>query len=142
MNEQLSVGSSESMKRLHLILQNSLSRSLVAWCEQTRVLAVQSLRDHLAIHDGDVDEEQEDHEEVVHESQEAKKSLGDEVERRREVGDGADEAEKNPDPEHPEQAAHRKHLPEGVAEQGGHVSQPVHQLERPRKRGEMLVCRE
>lgn len=91
-------------------------------------LTVESLRHHFSVHDGDVDEQQQDDEEIIQEAQQAEQSLGQDVQRRRQVGDGADEAEKDPDPEHPEEAAHREHLPEGVAEERGDVYEPVHQL--------------
>lgn len=90
--------------------------------------AVESLRHHFSVHDGDVDEQQQDDEEIIQEAQQAEQSLGQDVERRRQVGDGANQAEKDPDPEHPEEAAHREHLPEGVTEERGNVSQSVHQL--------------
>lgn len=89
-------------------------------------LAVQSLRDHLSVHDGDVHKEEQDYKEIIHESQEPEKRLGEDVERRGQVGERADQAEKDSNPEHPEEATHREHLPEGVTQQGGHISQPVH----------------
>lgn len=89
---------------------------------------VESLRHHFSVHDGDVDEQQQDDEEVIQEAQQAEQSLRQDVERRRQVGDGANEAEKDPDPEHPEEAPHREHLPEGVTEERGNVSESVHQL--------------
>ena len=100
-------------------------------------LAVQSLCDHLSVHDRDVHEEKQDHKEIVHESQEAEECLGDDVEWRGQVGERSHQAEKNSDPEHPEEAAHWEHLSEGVAEQGGHISQPVHKLRR--ERGEKIL---
>lgn len=90
------------------------------------LLAVQSLRDHFSVHDGDVHKQEEDHEEIVQETQEAEKRFGENVERGGQVGDGAYETEKNSNPEHPEETAHRKHLPEGVTKQGGYVAQSVH----------------
>lgn len=91
-------------------------------------LTVESLRHHLSVHDGDVDQQQQDHKEVVQEAQQAEQSLRQDVQRRRQVGDGSHEAQEDPDPEHPEESAHREHLPEGVAEQRGDVSESVHQL--------------
>lgn len=91
-------------------------------------LTVESLRHHFSVHDGDVDEQQQDHEEIIQEAEQAKQSLGQDVERRRQVGDGAHEAEEDPDAEHPEEAAYREHLPEGVTEQSGNVPESVHQL--------------
>lgn len=98
-------------------------------------LTVESLRHHFSVHDGDVDEQQQDHEKIVQEAQQAEQGLGQDVERRRQVGDGANEAEKDPDPEHPEEATHGKHLPEGMTEQRGNVSKSVHQLGRGEKTG-------
>lgn len=89
-------------------------------------LAVQSLRHHLSVHDGDVHEEKEDDKDIVHESQQAEQRLREDVERRGQVSERPDEAEKNSNPEHPEEAAHGEHLPEGMTQQGGHISQPVH----------------
>lgn len=105
-------------------------RPTSAWLAARRRLGstVESLRHHFSVHDGDVDEQQQDDEEVVQEAQQAEQSLRQDVERRRQVGDGANEAEKDPDPEHPEEAAHREHLPEGVTEERGNVSESVHQL--------------
>lgn len=65
-------------------------------------LAVQSLRDHLPVHDRDIDEEEEDDEEVVHESEKAEKRLGEDVERRGQVGEGSNQTEENSDSKHPE----------------------------------------
>ncbi|TNN71453.1 hypothetical protein EYF80_018287 [Liparis tanakae] len=45
------------------------------------------------------------------------KCLGEDVERRGQVGDCSHKAEKNPNPEHPEEATHREHLPKGMTEQ-------------------------
>lgn len=90
--------------------------------------AVESLRHHFSVHDGDVDEQQQDDEEIIQEAQQAEERLRQDVQRRRQVGDGANEAEQDPDPEHPEEAAHREHLPEGVTEERGNVSESVHQL--------------
>lgn len=102
--------------------------------------AVESLRHHLSVHDGDVDEQQQDDEEVIQEAEQAKQSLGQDVQRRRQVGDGSHQAEQDPDPEHPEEAAHREHLPEGVTEERGNVPESVHQLggraEQARGRGQ------
>lgn len=89
-------------------------------------LAVQSLRDHLSVHDGDVHEEEQDYKEIVHETQKAEKGFREDVERRGQVGEGANQAEQDSNPEHPEETTHGKHLSEGVAEQGGHIPQPVH----------------
>lgn len=91
-------------------------------------LAVQSLCDHLSVHDRDVHKEEKDDKEIIHESQETEKCLGDDVERRGQVCDCANQAEKNSNPEHPEEATYREHLSKGMTEQGGHVSQPVHIL--------------
>ena len=90
--------------------------------------AVEPLRHHLPVHDGDVDEEEQDDQEVVHEAQQAEQGLGQEVQRGHQVGEGAHQAQKDPEAKHPEQAAHGEELPEGVAQQGGHVAQSVHQL--------------
>lgn len=109
---------------------------LWAWYEQAKAspaiehLAVQSLRDHLSVHDGDVHKEEQDDKEIVHEPQETEKGLWEDVERRHQVGECADEAEEDSDPEHPEEATNRKHLPKGMTQQGGHISQPVHKLGR------------
>lgn len=53
-------------------------------------LTVQSLRDHLPVHDRDVNKEKQDYKEIIHESQETKKCLREDVEWRRQVGDCAD----------------------------------------------------
>ncbi|MEQ2182638.1 hypothetical protein GOODEAATRI_024363, partial [Goodea atripinnis] len=86
------------------------------------------LRDHFSVHDRDVHKQEEDHKEVVHETQKSKKRFGENVERRGQVGNGTDETEKNSNPEHPEESAHRKHLPEGMTEQGGDVTQSIQKL--------------
>lgn len=89
-------------------------------------LAVQSLCNHLSVHDRDVHKEKQDYKEIVHESQETEEGLGEDIERRGQVRERADQAEKNPNSEHPEEATHGKHFSEGMTKQGGHVSQPVH----------------
>lgn len=91
-------------------------------------LSIQSLSDHLPVHDWDVHKQKEDDEEVVHESQKAKERFREDVERWGQVRDGTNKTEKNANPEHPEEPAHWKHLPEGVTKQGGNIAQPVHQL--------------
>lgn len=97
-------------------------------------LAVQSLCNHLSVHDWDVYKEKQDYKEIVHEAQKSEKCFGEDVERRGQVGEGTNEAEKNSDSEHPEEAAHGKHLPEGMTQQGGHVPQPVHKLRNSKER--------
>lgn len=119
---------------------NPQSRSSTQW----EGLAVEPLRHHLPVHDGDVDEEEQDDEEVVHEAQQAKQRLRQDVQRRGQVGERAHQAKQDADAEHPEEAADREHLPEGMAEQGGYIPQPVHQLWRRRRRrgrggGEIIV---
>ena len=96
-------------------------------------LAVQPLRNHLSVHDRDVHEEKQDYKEIIHESQEAEKRLGEDVERRGQVGESTNEAEENTNPEHPEEAAHGEHLPEGMTEQSGNISQPLHKLRKQRR---------
>lgn len=97
-------------------------------------LAVEPLRHHLPVHDGDVDEEEQDHEEVVHEAQQAKQRLRQDVQWRGQVGERTNQAKQDADAEHPEETPHGEHLPEGMAEQGRYVPQSVHQL-RGRLRG-------
>lgn len=89
-------------------------------------LAIQSLCDHLSVHDGDVHEEKQDYKEIVHETQKTEKGFRKDVERRGQVGEGSNQAEEDSNPEHPEQTTHGKHLPESMTEQGGHIPQPVH----------------
>lgn len=84
--------------------------------QRSDTLSVQSLCHHFSVHDRDVNEEEDDDEEIVHEAQQTEKGLGHEVERRRQVGEGPDQAEEDPDPEHPEQPAHGEHLPEEVTQ--------------------------
>lgn len=93
-----------------------------------RASSGESLGHHLAVHDGDVDEEQEDDEEVVEEAQQTHDALGDEVERRRQIHQRSQQNQQDPQPEHPEQASHGEHLSEGVPEQRGDVPEPVQQL--------------
>jgi len=102
-------------------------------CFSSDRLPVQSLRDHLSVHDRDVHEQEKDYKEIVHEAQKAEKRFGDDVKRRRQVGDRTNQAQEDSNPEHPEEAAHRKHLPEGVTKQGGNIPQPVHKLWGSRK---------
>jgi len=92
--------------------------------------AVQSLRHHLPVHDGDVDKEQQDDQEVVHEAQQAEEGLGQEVQRRHQVGERAHQTQQDAHAEHPEEAAHGEEFPEGVAQQRGHVAEVFHQLQR------------
>ena len=87
-------------------LSPSLVRAKPRPLSMSEHLAVQSLCDHLSVHDRDVHEEKQDHKEIVHESQEAEECLGDDVEWRGQVGERSHQAEKNSDPEHPEEAAH------------------------------------
>lgn len=105
-------------------LRNPQTHSSTKW----EGLAVKPLRHHLPVHDGDVDEEEQDDKEVIHEAQQAKQRLRQDVQRRGQVGERADQAKQDADAEHPEEATDREHLPEGMAEQGGYVPQPVHQL--------------
>lgn len=93
-------------------------------------LAVQSLCHHFSVHDRDVHKQEKNYEEIVHETQKAKKRFREDVKRRGQVGDCTDQAEKNSNPEHPEETTHCKHLPEGVTQQGGYIAQPVHKLSR------------
>lgn len=89
-------------------------------------LAVQSLRDHLSVHDGDVHEEKQDYKEIVQETQKTEQGFREDVKWRGQVGEGTDQAEQDSNPEHPEETPDGEHLPEGVTEQGGHIPQPVH----------------
>lgn len=90
----------------------------------------QALRHHLAVHDGDVDEEQQDDEEVIHEAQQPHHALWDEVQRRGQVGQSAQHTQQDPDAEHPEETSHGEHLSEGVPQQRRDVPQTVQQLQR------------
>lgn len=96
-------------------------------------LAVQSLSNHLPVHDRDIHKEKEDYKEIVHESQKTKERFGENVERRGQVSDRPDQAEENSNPEHPKEATHSKHLSEGMTKQGGHIPQPVHKLRETRE---------
>lgn len=96
-------------------------------CVEPNISTIESLRHHLSVHDGDVDQEEQDDQEVIHEAQQAEEGLWQEVERGHQVGEGAHQTQQDPDAEHPEQAAHGEELPKGVAQQGGYVSQAVHQ---------------
>lgn len=89
----------------------------------------QPLRHHLTVHDGDVDEEEQDDEEVVHEAQQPHHALGDEVQRRGQVRQRAHQTQQDPDAEHPEEAADGEHLSERVPQQRRDVPQTVQQLQ-------------
>lgn len=56
-------------------------------------LAIQSLCDHLSVHNRDVHKEQQDYKEIVHESQETEERLGEDVEWRGQVGESTNQAE-------------------------------------------------
>lgn len=66
----------------------------------------QSLGHHLAVHDGDVYEEQQDHKQVVHEPQQAEERLGDKVQRGGQVRQRPHQAQQDAEAEHPEEPAH------------------------------------
>ncbi len=106
-------------------------RSLFSgWSGRGQRSSGQPLRHHLAVHDGDVDEEQQDDEEVVHEAQQPHHTLGDEVQRRGQVGQSAQHTQQDPDAEHPEETPDGEHLSEGVPQQRRDVPQTVQQLQR------------
>lgn len=96
----------------------------------TDLLAIQSLRNHLSVHDRYVHKKKQDYKEIVHESQETEKCLWEDVKGGGQIGDCTNQAEKYSNSEHPEESTHRKHLPKGMTKQGGHISQPVHKLRR------------
>lgn len=81
----------------------------------------QSLCHHLPIHNGNIDEEEENDKEVIHEAQQAEESLWDEVKRRGQVCECPHQAQQDTDAKHPEQTSDREHLPEGMAQECGDV---------------------
>lgn len=91
--------------------------------------AGQPLCHHLTIHDGDVNEEEQNDKEIIHEAQQADHTFWDKVQWGRQVGQRSHQTQQNPNAKHPEETADGEHLSESVPKQRGHVSQAVHKLQ-------------
>jgi len=93
-----------------MVVLRGVLKCLVFMCR-----SLGTCRDKPPVNDADVDGDEQDDKEIIEQSEESEHGFREDVERRDEVEEGKQTAEKHSEAEHPDETTERKHLGDAVS---------------------------